>query len=175
MAALAEVFAKQLSPALIEIYWDALKPLAIEQFQQGAKSWIRHGKRFPKPSELLERFDQMEKAKPNPPPELPPPDPKWLRNVNSLFLQYLNRRRMEDIFRGDINLKERRKACLELAEFFEAMEAESDPEATEAELQLRFDRCMSRIRDTSQDEAWLPIEIARQERENEARRKRAHQ
>lgn len=171
MAALAEVFAKQLSPALIELYWDALKPLAIEQFQAGAKSWIRHGKHFPKPADVLERFQQMEQAAPKPPPELPPPDPKWLRYVNGLFMRYLEQRRMQDLFRGDINLAERRQACRELAEFFEAIEAENDPEATEAELKIRFDRCMGRISDVSQDDAWLPIEIERQKRQDEERKR----
>lgn len=173
MAALAEVFAKQLSPALIEIYWDALHHIPIEQFQQGAKSWIRHCKHFPKPADILDRFREMEQAKPKPIDlQLPDLEPKWLRFTNALFLQYLTRRRGEDEFRGDINLRARRSACHELAEFFAGIEAEHDPSATEAELTTRFESIMASIPDLSNDDAWLPIELARQKLEDVERDKR---
>lgn len=147
MGALAEVFAKQLSPPLIELYWDALKTLTIEQFQQGAKSWIRHGKHFPKPTEILERFRDMEQAASKPAPPPLPDYPKWLGFVNGLFLRYLLRRRVDEGFTGDIDIRARRMECLKLADFFEALEAEHDPEATEAELKKRFDLAMLRVPD----------------------------
>lgn len=175
MAALAEVFAKQLSPALIEIYWDALKPLAIEQFQAGAKSWIRNGKHFPKPAELLERFAEMDRVASKGAVPLPPADAKWLRYVNGLFLRYLMRRRLDQEFRGDINIAGRRVRCLELAAWFEGMEAEGDPEATEAELKKRFDAMMAGTPDTSEDDAWLPIELERQKRQDQERQRAAQQ
>ncbi len=53
MASLAEVFAKQLSPQLVDLYWDALGKITIEQFQASAKAWIKTGKNFPKPGDLL--------------------------------------------------------------------------------------------------------------------------
>lgn len=77
----------------------------------------------------------------------PPMPPKWLGWVNGLFLKYLTHRRLTENFKGDINLPMRRKACLELAEFFEGIEAERDPAATDAELQQRFHAAMARIPD----------------------------
>ena len=74
-------------------------------------------------------------------------DSKWLRYVNGLFLKYLMQRRVDEGFKGDISLCERRAECLNLATFFDQMEAENDPEATEAELKIRFDRTMARISD----------------------------
>lgn len=147
MAKLSIAYGKELSPALIDIYWEALKPLAIEQLQRGADSWIRHHKFFPKASEILDRFKEMEQAASKPAPELPPADAKWLRHVNSLFLRYLMRRRIDDVFQGDIDLLVRREKCIELAQWFEGMESEGDPEATEAELKKRFEAAMARIPD----------------------------
>jgi hypothetical protein len=147
MAALAEVFGKQLSGPLADLYWDALKDLAIEQFEAGAKSWIRNGKHFPKPAEILERFQEMTMTQSKPLPELPPRDGKWLGLVNGLFLRYLMRRRAEEGFTGNINLFTRRATCLDLVKFFEAIEAEGDAEATEPQLKIRFERAMARIPD----------------------------
>lgn len=172
MAKLSVAFGKELSPALTDIYWEALKSLAIEQFQEGANSWIRTHKFFPKAAEILERFKQLDEAKlQGVTVQLPPLEGKWLRLVNGLFLQYLQKRRFEDGFRGDVNIPSRRNACRDLAEFFEGLEAENDPEATEVELAIRFDRCMARIPDLSQDDAWLPIELERQRLQDEERKR----
>lgn len=168
MAALSVTFGKELSQPLTDIYWDALKPMAIEQFQEGAKSWIRHGKHFPKPAELLDRLAELTQAKPKEFRPLPPADRKWLAMVNAMFLQYLKKRRLEDNFVGNINLSFRREACLSLVEFFEGIAGEGDEEATEAQLQVRFDRAMARIPDVSNDIAWLAIEVERQKLEDAA-------
>jgi hypothetical protein len=176
MASLSVTFGKELSQPLTEIYWDALKPMAIEQFQEGAKSWIRHGKHFPKPAELLDRLAELTQAKPKEFIPLPPADRKWLGLVNAMFLQYLRKRRLEDGFVGNINLPFRREACLSLVEFFEGIAADGDEEATEAQLQIRFDRAMSRISDVSNDIAWLDVELERQKLEDRAKdqRQKAH-
>lgn len=147
MAKLSVTYAKELSPALTDIYWEALKPMAIEQLQQGADSWIRHHKFFPKPSEILDRFKEMNQAQPQGAVELPPPVPKWLGYVNGMFLRYLMHRRLDEKFEGDVNIAGRRVKCLELAQWFEGMEAQGDPEATEAEMQKRFDAVMARVPD----------------------------
>lgn len=167
MAALAEVFAKQLSPQLIDIYWEALKPLAIEQFQEAGASWIRHGKHFPKPAELAERFKEMKQAEHKPPPQLAHL-PKWLALVNGMFMQYLTRRRVHEHFLGDIDLKARRAKCLELATLFESFGADED--ATEAILKAQFDAAMKAIPDKSDSPDWLPIELERQRQEDRDKR-----
>lgn len=74
-------------------------------------------------------------------------DSKWLRNVNSLFLLYLARRRITEELKCDVNIEERRAECLRLATFFEQLERENDPEATLEQLKIRFDRTMERIKD----------------------------
>lgn len=169
MAALSVTFGKELSQPLTDIYWDALKPMAIEQFQEGAKSWIRHCKHFPKPAELLERLAEMTQSRSKEFIPLPPADRKWLALVNSMFLQYLRKRRLEDNFLGNINLSFRREACLTLVDFFEGIAGEGDEEATEAQLQVRFDRAMARIPDVSSDIAWLAVEQERQKIEDAAK------
>jgi hypothetical protein len=77
-------------------------------------------------------------------------DSKWLRCVNSLLLKYLLKRRIDEQFKGDISLCERRAECHNLAKFFTDLEAEGDADATVAELQIRFDRLMARILDLPQ-------------------------
>lgn len=169
MASLSVTFGKELSQPLTEIYWDALKPMAIEQFEQAAKSCIRNHKHFPKPAELLDRLKDMSAAAPKAFAPLPPRDRKWLALVNAMFLQYLQKRRLKDNFIGNINLPFRREACLSLVNFFEGLEGEGDSEATEAQLQIRFDKAMARIADVSQDAAWLAIELERQKLEDGAK------
>lgn len=143
-------FGKELSQPLTDIYWDALKPMAIEQFEESAKSCIRHAKHFPKPAELLDRLKEMTAAAPKPLVELPPRDRKWLALINSMFLKYLMKRRLDDAFSGDINVDDRRRECLDLVAFFENIEAEGDEEATEAQMKIRFDRAMARVQDISE-------------------------
>lgn len=149
MASLAELFGKQLSPQLGDLYWRACSDLAIEQFERAAMSSMRNAKHFPRPADLRECLKSSEIARPNINTfaGLPPRDSKWLLAVNRLFLGYLAKRRLEEKFSGDINLKARRSACLALVKFFEGLEAEADPEATEAELAKRFDAAMARVAD----------------------------
>ena len=68
LASLAEVFTHEISAPFAALYWEALKDLAIEQIEAGAKFWIKTGKRFPKPAELrAERFQETSRAfKPDP-------------------------------------------------------------------------------------------------------------
>lgn len=73
--------------------------------------------------------------------------PKWLGLVNVLFLRYLAKRRLEEDFKGDIRIEERRKHCLDLVQFFEGLEAEKDPEATPVEFRRRFHVRMAGIAD----------------------------
>jgi hypothetical protein len=170
---LAEVFAKQLSPQLAELYWDALKPLALEQLEAAAKSWIRHGRHFPKPGDLLDRFREMAQAAPQGAPELPSPSEEWVGKVNALFYGYLTKRRAIDGFRGDIDVAERRRACRDLADFYEQMKREDFLDVkTEAELPERFARAMAQIPDRSQDEFWLHAELERQKAEDREKTRR---
>lgn len=156
MATLGSVFNREVEGELASIYWDALKDLAIEQFVESARSWIKHGKQFPKPADLISRWKEMLATAPPPKVELPPPDRKWLALVNGMFLRYLQQRRITEDFKGDINLAERRAECLRLADLMELFESANDPVAIEAELKVRFDRTMSRIKDA--DENWLDLQ-----------------
>lgn len=159
MAALAEMFGKQLSQALTDLYWEALKGMFIEDLQRAAGSWMKVGKHFPKPAELIERVRDMGAAAAKPPPEIPPADRKWLGLVNCMFLRYLEQRRIKDSFRGDIDLPTRRLKCLDLAEYFEACERDGDEMATEENLKAMFDKAMARIPDKSNESNWLDAQM----------------
>ncbi len=52
MAKLGEIFAKQITPELTTLYWQALKAMPIEQIEAGADAAIAHLKFFPKPAEI---------------------------------------------------------------------------------------------------------------------------
>lgn len=136
-----------------EAYWKGLSKMSLSSFmrcvefaigEDGPEKlpnthaiWkIHHGLRAKGP-------DQIAAAALPPMPE----QGKWLMRVNGMFLQYLKRRRLQDDFKGDINLLPRRAKCLELVTWFEGIEAENDPEATEPEMQKRFDAMMARIPD----------------------------
>jgi hypothetical protein len=147
MASIADVFTRLISPQTTDLYWDALKDLPIEVVERAVRSCIRHHKHFPKPGDIRERSKEMQQAEHKPPPQLGPAGPKWLRRVNGLFLQYLLRRRTAELFQGDINLASRRAECLRLAQFFEELEGEGDPAATEQEIALRFELAMDRVPD----------------------------
>jgi hypothetical protein len=148
MAALAEVFSKQLSPPLTDLYWEALKSMTVEQFQEGAKSWIKIGKHFPKPAEILERFRELDDMVTSVAPAgLPPLEGKWLRLVNGLFLQYLGQRRLKDNFKGDLDIASRRRECLVLASAFESEESDGSGLATVDHLREQFAQAMRRIPD----------------------------
>ena len=49
---LAELFGRELKPSVVDLYWDALKDLALSTVQAMAKSHARGGRFFPKPLEL---------------------------------------------------------------------------------------------------------------------------
>jgi hypothetical protein len=159
MAALSVTFGKELSQPLTDIYWDALKGVFVEQFQEAAKYCIKYNRHFPKPVEIMEAIQATAQTAPKKNHELPPADRKWLGWVNAMFLQYLTNRRIKDKFPGDINLEARRAECLSLVEFFELLEADGDSDATEAEMRTRFDRAMGRIPDKSQDVGWLDAQL----------------
>jgi len=129
------------------VYWDALGGLFIEQVAQAAKTYIRYHKFFPKPADILLLAKETEQTHPPSRQTLPAPPRKWLSVVNSLFLQYLVKRRIRDGEQRDIDILARRAACLDLAEFFDALETENDPAATPAEMATRFDMLMRRIPD----------------------------
>lgn len=148
MASLGDVFTRIISPQTTDLYWAALKDLAIEEIEAAAQSAIRHAKHFPKPGELRELRNQRQATAPRSErPRLPEPDRRWLAAVNQLFLRYLAQRRLTQQFHGDLRIGVRRRECLALVEFFEGIEAEGDPAATQAELATRFEAAMARIPD----------------------------
>lgn len=169
MATLSVTFGKELSQPLTDIYWEALKSLAIEQVEQSAKSAIRHCKHFPKPAELFERWQDLQQAAPKPAHVLPPFDRKWLALVNGMFLKYLLARRIEQGFVGDIDIQARRAECLKLVEFFESIEAEGDEEATEPQMKIRFDKAIARGKDKSTTKDWLAAQLEFQKQQDRER------
>ena len=52
MAALGEVFGKELTSANLELYWELLEDVTIEVVEQNAYKHMRHAIFFPKPIEL---------------------------------------------------------------------------------------------------------------------------
>ncbi len=147
MASLAEVFNREFSPQLADLYWDALKGLPIEQLVEATRYCIRHHKHFPKPADLCDFAKDAQYSAPKPIAPQTERDPKWLELVNSNFLKYLLRRRIDEGFTGDLNIHKRRCECAALAEFFAEMEREGDPEATEAQMRAKFESAMGRIHD----------------------------
>lgn len=171
---LTVTYGKELSPALTDIYWESLKSLAIEQLEQSAKSCIRNCKHFPKPAELLERWQQMNQVESKPFQPLPPADRKWLALVNGMFLQYLRKRRIDDGFMGDVNVAGRRRECLSLVAWMEGLEADGEVEATENQLRILFDKAMARVHDKTQAKDWLAAQLEfqrQQDRENDKRQR----
>jgi uracil phosphoribosyltransferase len=54
MATLGELFGKEISQELAQIYWDVLKPYSNEQFTRAVEIHCRTGKFFPRPAELID-------------------------------------------------------------------------------------------------------------------------
>jgi len=74
------------------------------------------------------------------------PKPLTLQLVNGLFLKYLAQRRLTDMYRGDLQIRERRRECLELVEWI----SQWDPHELTWEfdqLKRAFDEAMARIPD----------------------------
>lgn len=146
MAVLSVTFGKELSQPLTDIYWEACKTLAIEQFESGAKSWIKIGKHFPKPADLLDRFKEMATAAPKAAIAVLPDQKLALRKVNGLFLKYLHRRRGADGFTGDLSVESRRAECLRLVEWIDQWTPE-ELKSENAEIKRLFDIAMARVQD----------------------------
>lgn len=135
-----------------EAYWKGLSKMALPSFARCVEFAISEDgpEKLPNTHGIWKiHRDLRASAAPQPTKaiDLVPPQGKWLRWVNGLFLKYLERRRLTENFKGDINLAERRAECLKLAEFFEAIEADHDPEATEPEMANRFHAAMARVKD----------------------------
>lgn len=140
------------SPERLAAYRQGLKQMPIPALKRVVEHCCgeRQPKDLPKPGGLWEIYRSFRaRAAPHSVSAAPPRDEKWLGLVNSLFLKYLLRRRISEGFQGDINLPERRKACISLASFFQNLEAERDPDANEPQLQVRFERAMQRLADVA--------------------------
>lgn len=134
-----------------EAYWKGLAKMSLPSFARCVEFAISEDgpEKLPNTHGIWKIHREMRSSgAPQPAAAIElPPQGKWLCRVNSLFLKYLERRRLTEVFKGDINLAARRAECLKLVEFFEAIEAERDPEATEPEMRKRFDAAMTRIPD----------------------------
>ena len=77
------------------------------------------------------------------------PMSRHLVAINLLFFAYLHKRRVTEEFKGNLNLDARRKACLDLAEFFEQLDQEEDlrVDCTAANVRSKFASTMARIPD----------------------------
>ena len=56
---LEKIFAKKLDDETIQAYWTALKDQSLATFRRFAERHERHGKFFPKPSELRPKEDKL--------------------------------------------------------------------------------------------------------------------
>jgi hypothetical protein len=61
MAGLGEIFDKKISPALMEIYWQALAPYSDEQCRVAFNRAAKECRFFPKPVELIEFIEGSKK------------------------------------------------------------------------------------------------------------------
>lgn len=55
---LAEAFNKELSMALLEVYWEALKDIPWDGLRWAVAQHLRDGKHFPRPAELREHYQK---------------------------------------------------------------------------------------------------------------------
>ena len=95
LASLGEVYSKQISPQLASLFWEALKDLPIEAVDQGARSWIKHGKNFPRPANLRDMVTQLSQAAPKAlvdQRQAEEPQDHLLFFANRLFLKYAGAR-----------------------------------------------------------------------------------
>jgi hypothetical protein len=91
LASFGEVYSKQVSAPMASLFWEALKDLAIEQVEAGAKAWIKHGAHFPKPADLRKMISEREHAAPKPflnEREAEEPQDHLLFLANRLFLKH---------------------------------------------------------------------------------------
>jgi hypothetical protein len=56
---LEKIFTKKLDDETIQAYWGALKDQSLATFRRFAERYEKHGKYFPKPSELRPREDKL--------------------------------------------------------------------------------------------------------------------
>jgi hypothetical protein len=92
LASFGEVYGKPISPQLASLWWESLKDLPIELVEAGAKSWIRHGKQFPRPAQVREMVKETERATPehsSNPRQTQEPDDHLLFFANRMFLKHL--------------------------------------------------------------------------------------
>lgn len=57
LAVLSEVFGREISPGLIEVYYDTLSGRRIEEVEAAGRALLRTAKFFPRPSEFIEAMD----------------------------------------------------------------------------------------------------------------------
>ena len=140
LASLAEVFTHEISAPFAALYWEALKDLAIEQIEAGAKFWIKTGKRFPKPAELrAERFQEASRAfKPDPRMEGPE---HLLFFANRLLLTHM----MARGGLGSDELLAARKVVHDLVDEFSAYVRDCDELATPAQFIRLFVLALDRV------------------------------
>ncbi len=146
MAAMAEVFGKEVSAQLVTLYWDAFRQTCIEQFEGAAKIAISTMRFFPKPGDLRKLIDESNatNATHKAPPELPQMGTWGQRIVDAMLLKWLERRRIEDKFQGDLNVVARRDECRRLSADLDEMLAE-DLKPELGEIREMFRRSMARV------------------------------
>jgi hypothetical protein len=127
-----------------------LSNLAYDSFDFAVKWHINNAEHFPKPAEF--RSALQFKPKPAAVPQLQQQDyPKWMELVNNLFFVWLAKevnsgnRVSNGVTIPELEMHERRAACCRLAEDFEAMEREGDPQANREWLQEAFKTQMGLI------------------------------
>ena len=58
MTYLGEIYNKEITKSLAQIYWEELNTYSDEQFNQAVRGHIRASTFFPKPAELIARMDE---------------------------------------------------------------------------------------------------------------------
>jgi hypothetical protein len=150
-------FNMPISDSRTEAYWAGLSKMSLGNFASAVEYALgEHGPdRIPSSSAIWKISNTIRSRNAAPVQQHAPVDrqSRCLMLVNGLFLKYLSRRRMTEDFKGDVNIPERRKACLSLVKWIQ----EWDPKELDTEYpQIRalFNKAMDGVKDKTTED-WL--------------------
>jgi hypothetical protein len=143
-------FNMPVSAARTTAYWEGLGKMSLGQFARCVEQCLGENgpERIPSVPALWKIAKGMRAEVPKPPSEPLPTQDRPLLLVNGLFLKYLARRRLQEGFRGFLDIPLRRRACLNLVEWISAWDREElDSQFTEIE--RLFNNAMAEIQEAA--------------------------
>jgi hypothetical protein len=159
-----------------EAFWKGLQKMSLIQFGRVVEHCLSEEGPDKIPNvpgiwKLWRSLAAAARTRSMPLPQPPEEQSEGLKLVSGMFLKYLNRRRVLEGFKGNIDVPKRRAACLSMVPWLDQAIAE-DLRPSREELQRMFDAEMTKIPDLSSTIEWLEPELARQRREDQERIRR---